>query len=458
MSKPPGAAPTEPEAEKAIVGAIIQGSIAGSPRTAEEVLDSLRQLGLQAEDFATPYGDVYRRALELQHEQKPVNRASLESAMRVEWSVDGLWANLLHQAYMDTPHTAHAEYNAKLVKAASNQRRMLYAMRQATEDIYRGGIDLADVLAPVVAEMDAQAEHRTNGRGITAQAILLDVIAELEADELPGVRTGFHQLDRATGGGPKPGQMITLAARPGVGKTSLMLAIAYYIAEHFGQVLIISQEMSRGELMLRLIARECGVRVDDLRGFIRNERQRPRFVKATEDISRVPLVIDDQPGRTIADVEALARIHKRSGGLSLICLDYLQLFRAENRRASTEEQVSAISRDCKMLAKSMGCPVLVLSQLNRAVENRDNRRPRLADLRSSGAIEQDSDIVAFIDRPATYAKNVPPDEAFLVIAKNRNGETTDIPLTWHGRTMSFSNVEDEQWPTADTFDPMGGNQ
>ncbi len=449
------AAPTEPAAEKAIAGAIIQGSIAGSHRTAEEVLDALRQLGLQPDDFTTPYGDIYRKALELQHEQKPVNHASLASGMKGEWAADGLWQNMLQEAYLDTPHEGHAEYNASLIKAASNQRRMLYAMRQASEDICRGGRELDDVLAPVVAEMDAQAEHRTNGRAVTSQAIILDVIAELEADELPGVRTGFIQLDRATGGGPKPGQMITLAARPGVGKTALMLKIAEYVAEHFGQVLIVSQEMTRGELMLRLIAAGCGVKTDDLRGFIRNERQRGKFIQVTEHLSRLPLVIDDQPGRTIADVEALARIHKRQGGLSLVCLDYLQLFRPDNRKASTEEQVAQISRDSKMLAKSMGCPVIVLAQLNRAIENRDDRRPRLADLRSSGAIEQDSDIVGFIDRPHTYAKNVPVDEAVLIIAKNRNGETQDIPLKWHGPTMRFSNVETEQWPTADTFDPMG---
>lgn len=454
MSKSNGAPPTEPEAEKAIIGAILQGSIAGSPTTGEQVLDALRQTGLQPEDFATAYGEVYRRALDLQHQQQPVNRATIESAMRSEWAAEGLWSALLQEAYVDTPHAGHGEFNAKLVKEASNQRRMLYAMRQATEDICRGGKDLADILAPVVSEMDAQAENRTNGRGMTAQDILLDVIAELEAEELPGVRTGFPEIDRATGGGPKPSQLIVLAARPGVGKTSLMLAIAKHVAQHFGPVLIVSQEMSRSELMLRLIASACGVPAESLRGFIRNDRQRPRFIAAAEDLARVPLVIDDQPGRTIADVEAMCRVHKRKSGLAMICLDYLQLFRADNRKASTEEQIASISRDCKMLAKAMGCPVLVLSQLNRAVENRDNRRPRLADLRSSGAIEQDADIVAFIDRPVMYARDAPADAVNLIIAKNRNGELTDIPLKWHGPTTTFTSVAND-WPDAEAYNPSG---
>lgn len=444
--------PSEPEAEKGITGAIVQASIAGAPRTSGQLLDELRAI-LPPENFTTQHGDVFRKALELHRDGKPVDQATLTSAMKGEWAPDGYWQNLIREAYLDTPHDGHAVYHAGLINKAADQRRMLYVMRQAVEDIYQGGRELAEIIAPVTAEIDAQAEHRTNGRAATSQAVVLDVIAELEADQPPGVRTGVYKLDQATGGGLKPGQMATIAARPGVGKTALMLAIASYVAEHFGQVLVVSQEMTRGELILRLLAAACGVRVDDLRGFIRNDRQRPTFIKATEDIARLPLLIDDQPGRTMADVEALARIHKRQGGISLICLDYLQLFKPDNRKASTEEQVAQISRDCKMLAKSIWCPVLVLAQLNRNVELRENRRPKLSDLRSSGAIEQDSDLVGFLDRPHMYNKQAGITEAVLILEKNRNGQTQDIPLIWNGPTMRFSNPENAGWPTADNYEP-----
>ncbi|MES2788459.1 MAG: DnaB-like helicase C-terminal domain-containing protein [Planctomycetota bacterium] len=445
--------PSAPEAEQGIIGAILQSSIAGAPRNSAQLLDELRGI-LQPDDFATAHGEVYRKALQLHQEGRPVDKATLTTAMRGEWAAsEDFWENLIWQAMLDVPHDGHVIYHAGMVTNAANQRRLLYAVKQATAELYEGAFETADIVAKLEAEIDAQAERRTNGKAVRVDAVVLDVIAELEAEVPAGIKTGICKLDAATGGGLKPGQMVTIAARPGVGKTALMLAIAEYIACHGGQALIISQEMSRGELIQRLLAAACGVAVDDLRGFIRDDRKRAVFLSEAERIAKLQLLIDDQPGRKISDVESLARIHKRQGGLSIICLDYLQLFKPENRKATTEEQVAQISREIKMLAKSIGCPVLVLAQLNRNIENREDRRPRLADLRSSGAIEQDSDIVGFLDRPHMYSKGVPASEAVLVLAKNRNGETQDIPLQWHGRTMRFSNPQLEPWVNSTMLDP-----
>ncbi len=449
----PQSMPSAADAEKGVVGAIIQGGVAGSPTTSAQVLDDLRPL-VSPDDFSSQYGAIYRKALELHRTGTPIDQVTLVSAMKGEWaSTEEFWPNLIHQAYVDVPHAAHAVYHAGLVHDAANQRRLIFAMNLAVEDLMTGGHDTAGVVSKVVAEIDSQAEHRTNGRAMTSQQVILDVIAELEAELPPGIKTGFAGFDKPTDG-LKSGQMITIAARPGVGKTSFMLATGEYVAEHYGPVLIVSQEMSRNELILRWLAAECGVCTKDLRGLIRNDRQRHRLTAAAERFARLPLLIDDQPGRRISDVQSIARIHKRQGGLSLICLDYLQLFKPENGKASTEEQISQISRDCKMLAKTIGVPVLVLAQLNRAIENRDNRRPRLADLRSSGAIEQDSDIVVFIDRPHMWRKEAKEDQAVLYLEKNRNGETRDIPLLWDGPTMRFSNPEPPTWDKAEDHDPM----
>lgn len=422
--------PKDLEAEQAVIGAILFDNA---------IMDLLVPI-LSPGDFLTEYGRIYRTATELRNASRLVDATSLHEECKRHSPTDSdFWLRLMTEAMDNVPHAEHAVHHAGIVLEKSHARRLIYALRDGTRELYEDSGSLPSVVTKLEQEIDAQAERRTNGKAVPVNTVLMEVIQELESDKPAGIKTGIREFDNATGGGMKPSQMVTLAARPGVGKSSLMLGIATYVSRTSGPVLIITQEMSRSELVMRMLAALCGSPVDSLEGLIKNDRGRPGFMKAAETISQLPILLDDQPNRKMADLEALARIHKRQGGLSLVCLDYLQLVKADDRRAPQEAQVAQISRDCKMLAKTVGVPVLVLSQLNRAVENRENRRPRLADLRSSGAIEQDSDIVMFLDRPHTWDKSARDDEATLILEKNRNGTTADIALSWHGPTMKFSN-------------------
>lgn len=431
------------DAEQSVIGAIMFQS------------DVLNEIGpiLRPEDFAGAHGPVYRAALDLHQSGRPVDVVSLNDRMKANGETDEAYnATLLITAMDHVYHADHVRYHADLIVSKANRRRLLYTLTHATAEIYADGIETAEIVAKVEREIDAQAERRINGQAVPISASLIDLLIDLEKPEAPGVKTGFAGIDRVTGG-LKSGQMVVLAARPSVGKTSLMTGICKNVAQSSGPVLIVSQEMTKAELTARLLCSACEVGVSSLRGMMRNERQRQRLQFEAEQLGAVPILIDDQPNRRIDDIESLARLHQRKGGLSLVAIDYLGLLTPDNPKAPTEAQISQLSRGCKMLAKSLNVPVLVLCQLNRAVENREDRRPRLADLRSSGAIEQDADAVAFLDRPRLWNQDADANLATVIIAKNRNGSLADIRLDWDGPSMTFTDT-DSDWHTPEDFDPF----
>jgi len=433
------------EAEKAVIGSILHDSV---------VLDEIAPL-LKPEDFAGEHGKIYRAALKLHRNSDPVDVVSVANALQLFGAADeGFWVKMLVDAMESTYHSGHAKYHASIVASKASDRRLLEALQRGADELQTQAVDRFAVINRIESEIDAQSEQRTNGRAIAVSEVLLDIIADLERETPPGIKSGIRELD-ATTDGMKPEDMIVLAARPGVGKSSLMLGIATYTAKTAGPVLIVSQEMSRAQLTTRILAAACGTSPKSLRGMLKNDNQRKPFMEAVEAIGKLPLLFDDQPNRHMSDIEALAKIHKRNGGLALVCLDYLQLIKPNDGRAPAESQIAQISRDCKMLGKSLGLPVLVLAQLNRAIENRDNRRPKLSDLRSSGAIEQDADVVMFLDRKSMWDQRANPEEAMLIVEKNRHGETKDIALTWNGPTMKFSNVDKPTWTSADMYNPSG---
>jgi replicative DNA helicase len=442
MTRPP---PKDLEAEKSVIGSILRGS---------SCLDEIAPI-LKPDDFFGEHGKIYRAALKLYRESNPVDLVTVGNELKFYGTPEeNFWTRMLLDAYENTPHEGHAKYHAEIVVSKACDRRLLYVLTDAAKDIYSESMDRLAVIRCIEAEIDAQSEQRTNGKGISVNDVLMEVIADLEKDTPPGIRSGVREFDSITDG-MKPEDMIVLAARPGVGKSSLMLGMATYVSRTSGPVLIVSQEMSRVQLVKRMLAASCGTTTKSLKGMLNNETSRPTFMAAAESLQKLPILFDDQPNRHMAEIEALARIHKRNGGLSLICLDYLQLIKPDDSRAPAESQIAQISRDCKMLAKSLSLPVLVLAQLNRAVESRDNRRPKLSDLRSSGAIEQDADVVMFLDRKSMWDKSANPEHAMLIVEKNRHGEPRDISLIWNGPTMKFSNPERPTWSSADTYEPSG---
>ncbi|MEO2083487.1 MAG: replicative DNA helicase [Desulfurobacteriaceae bacterium] len=261
-----------------------------------------------------------------------------------------------------------------------------------------------------------------------------------------GIPTGFYDLDRLTSG-LHESDLIILAARPSMGKTAFALSIAYNVAMNEGKsVAFFSLEMSKEQIVTRLIAQDARIPVSHIRSGFLKPQELDRFVESAHRIAQAPIYIDDTPGISILEMRAKARRLQVEKGLDLIIVDYLQLMRGIKRTESRQQEVSEISRSLKALAKELKVPVIALSQLSRQVELRADKRPQLADLRESGSIEQDADVVMFIHRPEVYKKNVEPEErglAEIIIAKQRNGPTDTVKLTFIKEFTRFENRDEE---------------
>jgi replicative DNA helicase len=260
---------------------------------------------------------------------------------------------------------------------------------------------------------------------------------------ISGLSTGFTDLDRQTNGF-QAAELVILAARPSMGKTALVCNIAEWCAGA-GETatLIFSLEQSKLELAERFLCIRAKLDGHRLRKGQLEPEERHALLEASSELSRLPLFIDDHPGRTVGQISAICRRLKRRNNLGLVIIDYLQLIEPEDKRANREQQIAQITRRLKGIAKENELPVIALSQLNRGVELREDKRPRLADLRESGAIEQDADIVMFLHRPDAYNPEDRPGLAEIVVAKHRSGPTGIVNLQWRRESMRF-----------DDYDPM----
>jgi replicative DNA helicase len=260
-----------------------------------------------------------------------------------------------------------------------------------------------------------------------------------QTGDVTGLTTGFADLDKQMNG-LQPTELTILAARPSMGKTALVCNIAEGAAESGAPVLMFSLEQSKLELAERLLCIRARVNGHRLRAGELDEVERDQLMVASQELSELKIFIDDIPGRTMAQIGAISRRIKRRWGLGVIIIDYLQLIEPEDKSAPREQQIALISRRLKFLCKEVEAPVIALAQLNRGVELREDKRPRLADLRESGSIEQDADVVMFLHRPAAYDPEDRPGEADLIIAKNRNGPTGQVTLAWISESMKFADL------------------
>ena len=357
------------------------------------------------------------------------------------------------------PHAGHAKYYATIVRDKWTLRTLREACTQILRDVYESEDEPRSVLAKAeqrifqILELKGQSENLELGE-ILMQAFEQMNTRWLEEGKLPGLSTGFRDLDELTNG-LHPSELIILAARPSMGKTAFVCNIAEAIAtEAKGRqlqenpsasepapngVLLFSLEQSSLDLAERLLC--IFTRIDGhrlKRGELTDEEKHEVQVAASV-LSELPIFIDDRPGRTTAEIAALARRMKRRYDIALVVIDYLQLIEPEDKQVSREQQVAQITRRLKMMAKELQIPVIALAQLNRGVELRTEKQPRLADLRESGSIEQDADMVLFLHRPDAYDRNDRPGEADVIVAKNRNGRTGIVTLTWIAEAMRFEN-------------------
>ena len=349
------------------------------------------------------------------------------------------------------PHAAHARYYGRIVRDKSIQRSLIYACTEVLRGCYEQNVDTDDVLEKAEQSIFRILEEQETTQKFAIGDILIDAFDKinerLEKDgAISGLSTGFVDLDEKTNGF-QPTELIIVAARPSMGKTAFVCNVAEAAAESGKGVLVFSLEQSKVELAERFLCIRARINGHKLRAGDLDEVDRHQLMQASSELSALPLFIDDQPGRSISQIGALSRRMKRQHNLGLVIIDYLQLIEAEDRRAPREQQVAQITRRLKFLAKELHIPVIALAQLNRGVETRKegDKRPRLADLRESGSIEQDADLVVLLHRPEVYM--VPGDPEYdakkglaeLIVAKNRSGPVGIVNLTWRSEFMRFEN-------------------
>ena len=429
--------PQNLDAERGVLGSILLDN---------EVLHDVVGL-LKVEDFYRDTHQVLFRAIrELYDQGKGVDAIILKEELTRRGEFDKVGgAEAFSEILGSVPHAANAKYYAEIVRQKAVVRALIEAANEILRDGYSNTFTADELLEAAEQRVFTIAEEQVTGETVEVADIITTamdrIVARSEAKHpLTGVATGFYELDDITCG-LQPEQLVILAARPSMGKTALALNICDSVAVDQRQcVLFVSLEMGQFELVERLLCARSKLDGHKIRtGQHLNHRDMQQLGQGYEELKDAPLFIDDTPTRNMLQITANARRLKLRRELGLVVVDYIQLVDAEESRDSRQEQIAKISRRLKALARDLKVPVIALSQLNRAVESREDRRPRMADLRESGAIEQDADMVLLLHRPEYYEPNDQPGVAELIVAKNRNGATGTIKLTFLKNFMRFEN-------------------
>src|SRR5438270_7623439 len=434
--------PQNQEAEVSVLGAIL---------LSEQALDGLLiDVKLRPEDFYRErHRLIFRSMLRLKEksEPEPVDALTVSEELARGGELEEAGGTAyVHSLPNLVPAAANARQYGRIVKEHAMLRRLLDTTRGIQEDVFSFAGEPHELLEKAEASLYRIAHDDRTGEIRSIEAVLHDELVKLERVSREGVAitgtpSGVKDIDDLTGGF-QPGNLIVLAARPAMGKSALVTNIAQNASvDHGRPVALFSLEMSETELAQRFIAAEAKLNGDDLRkGRVRPDRW-PKVVKATEKLAAAPLFIDDSSDLGVMELRAKARrLHAREN-LGLVVVDYLQLMRPEPGADSRVEQVGQMSRGLKLLARELNIPVIAVSQLSRAVEQRPDKRPLLSDLRESGQIEQDSDLVMFIYRDEYYNDNSErPGEADIIVAKHRNGPVGDVVLTFLSRYPKFANI------------------
>ena len=347
----------------------------------------------------------------------------------------------LGELVAEVPTAVHVEYYAQTVLHTATLRRLIAAGGAIVGLGYHQGLEL-DATLDQAEQTLFHVTQRQRGADFTPMRAVVQGFFERAQDETasPVVPTGLIDLDRRLNGGMRPGQLILLAARPGMGKSGLAMSIAYALGVGQGRgVGVVSLEMSRDELLQRLLAIHTGV---DTRAVAeRVRRNDPIMIRALSEIAEAPIAIEDSAMLSVMDVRSKARRLAAAGPLDLLIVDYLQLLISDSAARNRVDEVARISRQLKLLARELGCPILALSQLSRAVEGRTSKVPQLSDLRDSGSLEQDADIVVFIYREEVYDDDCAAQGiAELHIAKQRSGPLGIVPVQFDAPTTRFGNL------------------
>ena len=439
------ATPADHEAEQAILGAILLD---------HEAIWKVRDRIGEASFDQPRHRIIYRACEELTDKQVAVELISLRNHLEEHGLLEQVGGAVALDSLTGVVATAaHIEHHADIVR----RRSLARALIRTCEGVASRGYDGDEAVDDLLADAERQILNIAMGHVATDFTDFeselqgtLDYIRRLNAGEIAGISTGFEDFDRLTGG-LDGGDLMILAARPSMGKTALALNIAgNHALDSEGCVAVFSLEMTKRQLVMRMIMGEAELDLARLRSAVMGRKEMERLQHAAARLEKARIFIDDSGALTVSDIAAKCRRLNREQNLSLIVIDYIQLVQGTRNSDRREQQVADISRSLKLLAKDLDVPIIALSQLNRGPELRPNKRPLLADLRESGAIEQDADIVMFIYRDEVYDEDTPDAGiAELIIAKQRNGPVGTVKVQFEGRHARFNNLTGRQPPPPD---------
>ncbi|MBQ6875648.1 MAG: replicative DNA helicase [Lachnospiraceae bacterium] len=432
--------PSSVEAEQSVIGAMLMD---------REAILSATEI-LHPEDFYYhQYGVMFEAMAELHNEGRPVDLVTLQDRLKEKNVAPEVYSiEMVRELLNAVPTSANVKSYAQIVHDKAVLRRLIQTNEQIINECYAGTQSVDEILGDTETKVFNLLKDSNATENVPIRQIALDVLGKIEAaaknkSPITGVPSGFIDLDYKTSGF-QPSDMILIAARPSMGKTAFVLNIAQHVAFKKNlSVAIFSLEMSKEQLVNRLFAQESRVNSQNLRTGNLSDDDWDKLIESVGVIGNSKLMIDDTPGISISELRSKCRKFKLEQGLDLVIIDYLQLMTGSKKNQDNRQQeVAEISRSLKALAREMNCPVIALSQLSRAVESRTDKRPMLSDLRESGSIEQDADLVMFIYRDEYYNKDT-TDKGIteIIIAKQRNGPVGTVNLVWLAEYLKFTSAE-----------------
>jgi replicative DNA helicase len=430
--------PQNLEAETSVLGAVLLEN---------EALNSILEILKEDDFYRNAHRRIFSAILHLYEHSEPVDLITLSEVLKTRGELDDVGGvAYLNSLVNGVPTAANISYYAKIIKEKALLRKLINRTTEIVSQSYSISGDVDEFIDQAERTIFEISEDRVRPSFYPIKDLIKSSFKTIERlyekrQLITGVPTGFQRLDELTSG-LQPSDLIIIAGRPSMGKTALALNIAQNASVQAAiPAAIFSLEMSKEQLALRMLCSEAKVDAHRLRGGFLSESDWPKLTRAAGSLSEAPLFIDDTPGLSALEMRAKTRRLKIEHNLGLVIVDYLQLMRGRARADSREQEISDISRSLKALAKELSIPVIALSQLNRRVEERGDKRPQLSDLRESGAIEQDADVILFLYREEVYNKSEENrGKAEIIIGKQRNGPTDKVDLAFLDKYTRFENL------------------
>ncbi|MGD1013287.1 MAG: replicative DNA helicase [Acidimicrobiales bacterium] len=427
----------------------VEESLIGAMLLSQEAV-SIAYETVQPEDFYRPlHGQIFGSIIALANAGEPVDYVTVQAKLQERGAV-AVELAVLSSLQMNTPSAANAQHYADVVREKAQQRRLIAVAGEIVDDAYVATDDVVGLIDEAERKINQIGDQSRIDSVSPLQRLLLNEADILEQrgetrGQFNGLETGYKSVDVILQG-LQPNSLTIVGARPAMGKTAFGLGIAVHVGAIVQRpALYFSLEMSRQELAERILASNAGIDSSKLRTGDLSDGDWIRAHEAFGFLQSAKVFIDDNPALTVMDVRARARrIKQQNGDLGVVIIDYLQLMSSRGRAENRQVEVSEMSRSLKILARELSCPIIALSQLSRKLEERGDKRPMMSDLRESGALEQDADVVLFLFRPEQYGE-VPNDkksDAEIIVGKNRNGPTRTAYLTWRGEFARFDNVSE----------------